>query len=716
MRKKSFIFLLLLFPVVLNSCISGNKKSIDRYALVTRHNITTSKINPLNSLTAGNGEFAFTVGITGLQSFPEFYKNGIPLGTQSQWGWHSFPNPENFSLNDVLKEYKVGRDSVPYVYQFTNSKNVRKNEASLWLRQNPHRLNLGLIGLEIYRNDSTKCKISDIHDPVQQLNLWKGEIISRFRIDDIPVEVITYCHQNLDMISVRIKSDLISSGKIKIKISFPNVVSDRSRPAYYLNDTVNYISEKTENSKRSATICRKLGTDSYYLKLDWSSGAKLEKSEREIYYLCPTGKKNVFELSCLFSKEKSYDPLPDFKKTAKNNKEQWKGFWESGGAVDFSSCTDPRAFELERRVVLSQYLTKIQCSGSMPPQETGLTYNSWYGKFHMEMHWWHAIHFILWNRPEIAENQLSYYFHIFRRAKKTAELQGYEGVRWPKMTGPKGRESPSNVGTFLIWQQPHIIYFSELLYRYYHNDKAVLEKYKKLVFATADFMASYARPDSSGKSYVLGPALIPAQECFDPETTINPVFELTYWYWGLQTAQTWRERLGLEKNSQWQQVIDHLSALPVKDSLYLFTENTTDSYSNSRYLKDHPIVLGILGFLPKTKKVDNKIMLNTLEAVKKDWDWQSTWGWDFPLAAMNATLLNKPDLAVDFIMMKTAKNTYLLNGHNYQNEILTLYLPGNGALLTAVAMMCTHRNDKGTNGFPSNGKWNVRYENLHSLF
>jgi hypothetical protein len=80
----------LLFSIVLNSCNSGNKNSIDRYALVTRHNITTSEINPLNSLTAGNGKFAFTLGITGLQSFPEFYENGIPLGTQSQWGW-DFP-------------------------------------------------------------------------------------------------------------------------------------------------------------------------------------------------------------------------------------------------------------------------------------------------------------------------------------------------------------------------------------------------------------------------------------------------------------------------------------------------------------------------------------------------------------------------------------------------------------------------------------------------
>ncbi|MCB0368817.1 MAG: hypothetical protein KDD45_05045 [Bdellovibrionales bacterium] len=57
------------------------------------------------------------------------------------------------------------------------------------------------------------------------------------------------------------------------------------------------------------------------------------------------------------------------------------------------------------------------------------------------------------------------------------------------MVDPSGEESPSAVGVFLIWQQPHPIYFAELLYRYYH-DKNILEKYKELVFKTADFMAS----------------------------------------------------------------------------------------------------------------------------------------------------------------------------------------------------------------------------------
>src|SRR5690606_7071698 len=101
-----------------------------------------------------------------------------------------------------------------------------------------------------------------------------------------------------------------------------------------------------------------------------------------------------------------------------------------GAAVDLAGCTDPRAAELERRIVLSQYLTAIQCAGSMPPQETGLTCNSWRGRSHLEMHWWHAAHFALWGRPALLERSMDWYRRILPRAQETAHLQGCRGARW----------------------------------------------------------------------------------------------------------------------------------------------------------------------------------------------------------------------------------------------------------------------------------------------
>ncbi|GAH01752.1 unnamed protein product, partial [marine sediment metagenome] len=206
-------------------------------------------------------------------------------------------------------------------------------------------------------------------------------------------------------------------------------------------------------------------------------------------------------------------------------------------------------------------------------------------------------------------------------------------------------------------------------------------------------------------------ALIPAQERFDSENTMNPPLELAYWYWGLKAAQAWRERLGLEKDQQWQDVIDHLADLPANENLYLFAENAIDSYTNPQFLGDHPIVLGILGFLPETGKTNREMVKNTLDKVQESWNWESVWGWDFPLAAMSATSLNQPQMAIDLLMMDTPKNRYLLNGHNYQDNVLRVYLPGNGGLLSAIAMMCSY-NEKNGNGFPDNEKWNVKYENF----
>ena len=77
----------------------------------------------------------------------------------------------------------------------------------------------------------------------------------------------------------------------------------------------------------------------------------------------------------------------------------------------------------------------------------------------------------------------------------------------------------------------------------------------------------------------------------------------------------------------------------------------------------------------------------TLDVDWADWDWPSTWGWDYPMMAMTAARLGEPDMAVDALLMDTPKNRYRANGHNYQRPGLTIYLPGNGGLLSAVAMM-----------------------------
>ena len=87
---KQFEIYKLLFLSLLCLENSHAQTKIDRQALVQRHTIVVTKADSLASLTLGNGGFAFTADITGLQTFPDFYAKGISLGTQSDW--HSFPN------------------------------------------------------------------------------------------------------------------------------------------------------------------------------------------------------------------------------------------------------------------------------------------------------------------------------------------------------------------------------------------------------------------------------------------------------------------------------------------------------------------------------------------------------------------------------------------------------------------------------------------------
>jgi hypothetical protein len=125
-------------------------------------------------------------------------------------------------------------------------------------------------------------------------------------------------------------------------------------------------------------------------------------------------------------------------------------------------------------------------------------------------------------------------------------------------------------------------------------------------------------------------------------------------------------------------------------------------------------VLGSFGILPENNLFDKEIMKSTFHWIWNNWYWDSTWGWDYPMVALSAARMGMPDQAIEALLMNRRANTYLLNGHNFQNDRLRIYLPGNGGLLTAVAMMCAgwDGSENDLPGFPHNGQWNVKWEGL----
>jgi hypothetical protein len=684
-------------------------RSIDRAALASRHSPVLRKLEPLSPLSVGNGEFAFTADITGLQTFPREYENQMPLCTMSQWGWHSLPLPDALRAKTLrLTQYDTYGRSVGYA---TSSEG--QAELYNWLRENPHRLHLGQIGLRLVKSDQREAEAGDITDIEQRLDLWTGVLTSRFKFEGKPVTVTTAAHPVLDVVAVAIESPLIREGRLAVRFAFPYGSPNMQAADWQRPDK--HKTELLQQKSNAVKLHRQLDADEYSVAVNWQGQASFAAGGAHIYLLTPARQNSSLEFVAAFSPNHSAKALPTAAHTFRASAGHWQRFWTQGGAIELADSRDRRAMELERRIVLSQYLTAIQCAGSRPPQETGLTVNSWYGKFHLEMHWWHAAHFPLWNRLPLLEKSLAWYDSILESARNLAKSQGYKGARWPKMVGPEGRDSPSPIGPLLIWQQPHPIFYAELCYlsQKAGGNRRALQRYQRMVFESAEFMASYAFFDGKARRYVLGPPVIPAQENHPPRETWNPTFELEYWAYGLKVAQRWRERLGMKRNPLWDRVIHQLSPLPVKNGVYLAHENCPQTYTERHH--DHPSMLGALGVLPGDL-VDRETMRRTLHLTMKDWQWDKTWGWDYPMTAMTAARLGEPKIAIDALLMTTEKNRYLPNGHNWQRANLPCYLPGNGGLLYAVAMMAggwKGAPQAQAPGFPADGSWTVRSEKFN---
>ena len=536
------------------------------------------------------------------------------------------------------------------------------------------------------------------------------------------MDTVTVCHPSHDAIAVRIQSEALTDKALRVRFAFPYTsciypwIESPFSPGNKGRADAKARGEKwkvTVDSQDSRHVVIRHAADAtvYFATLWFSSGASVQRTDDETFVL--SSARRSLEFTIEFTPDRALAAPLDCEATLREAAYYWDSFWTVGACLDLARSTDGRAGELERRAVLSQYLMAIECSGHLPPQETGLSGNSWYGKFHAEMHWWHGVHFPLWGRAALFERSMAWYQRILPVAKKLASSQGYRGARWPKECGPEGRVNPSIIGPFLIWQQPHPIYYAELFYRE-RPDRHTLEQYSEIIEQSAEFMASFAEYDSAQQRYFLGPPLIPAQETYPPQQTFNPTYELSYWAWGLKTAQRWRERRKLARNTEWDHVIEHLSPLPVNEGVYLGAESQPDLWQNNR--KDHPSFLAALGVLPGDM-VDRETMRRTLHRTLDSWDWGQTWGWDFPMMAMTATRLGEPDVAVRCLTMDVQRNRYTLNGHCNQRKFLAGYLPANGGLLTALALMTAGWEDglRDAPGFPKDGKWQVKSEGLRPL-
>jgi len=572
-------------------------------------------------------------------------------------------------------------------------------------------MNLGRFRLR--RNDGRDLLPSDIAHLSRSLELWSGVQTSQFDIGGQPVRVETCVHPASDAVAVRVESPLIDRGELGVTLDFP----------YPGLSNGPWVGDFTQADAHETTLRRSSGNSAEFLRqidavrsqvtLLWSSGGELTthtpnpKPRQHSYHLSARGSR-ALELVCAFSTNGISAPLPSYPEVKRACGARWESYWKSGGAIDLSGSSDPRWRELERRVVLSQYEMAAQSAGSFPSAEIGLMgLDPWRGQFHMEMVWWHLAHYALWDRSPMAERALSCYKRFMPVSRQLAAQLGYKGVKWPKSVGPEGRSAPWVGNQVLLWKQPHPIFFAELEYRS-RPTRATLEKWAEVVHQTAEHMADYPTLDPTSGLYSLVPSMPPSEQGITRDT----VFDLAYWRWGLEQAQQWRLRLGLAREPRWDEVRKQLVPLPVDDGVFVHSAEWHDTYTKRAW--EHPDPIGVFGMLPPIQGVDRDTAHRTVLKVWQTWDWNRCWGWDFPWMAMAAARVGEPQVAVEALLKNAgSRNGYDERGINTGGPCP--YLPGNGGLLYAIAMMAAGWDgapQKEAPGFPSDGKWVVKWEGL----
>ena len=396
---KKFVYLTCFYCFLLSIVVFVHAEPIDREAVIKRHRVFTTGTLSMSPAQVGNGKFAFGMDVTGLQTF-------APFNTLSDWAWHSFPLPEGMNLEDY-KPQIVETYGKKVAYFNTDPEHP---EVSEYLARNPHRFNLGRIAFRLLRDDGKEAREIDLRAVRQEMDLWSGIVYSRFELNKKEVRVSTVCHPEKDMIGVTVESGQLKEGKIAVYLDF-SYPETRQFPHFMGRyDTVS-AHQSTLEKIAANTVCisRVVDNTHYFVTLSWEGQADLIREENTHRFILQPKDGETLSFTCCYSPEKQQENMESVASIKKKSAVNWEKYWRSGAAIDLSGSKDPRWLELERRIVLSQYIMRVNEAGLFPPQESGLVNNGWYGRFHFEMIWWHGVHYGLWNRMEYFNNYLNIY-------------------------------------------------------------------------------------------------------------------------------------------------------------------------------------------------------------------------------------------------------------------------------------------------------------------
>lgn len=349
---------------------SAATSTIDRKRIVARYNPMRTASSASTPMQVGNGDFAFGADVTGLQTF-------LPWAIMSSWGWQNDSLPAGKTWADVENYKGASWDFHGRLvqYEFDGADAAVQQ----WLTANPNRVNLGRIGLVFGDGEGTAVNVTEaeLQDVRQEIDLWTGTMSSEFSYNGERVSVKTYSAQSSSTVGIVVKSALVASGRLGVFLDFPwndgankfsapfvgswNMTSNHTTILDLVEGRESNIQAQISHTLVNSTFITSVGGTPFSISRD--------SSQAHRYSLFPKRSSATFELSVDYSLDAPSDVV-SVDNIVKESTAAWEGFWSQGGFVDvYTGSTDSRAAELQRRIILSRYLMRVNEAGDLPPQE-----------------------------------------------------------------------------------------------------------------------------------------------------------------------------------------------------------------------------------------------------------------------------------------------------------------------------------------------------------
>ena len=325
-------------------------------------------------MQVGNGHFAFGADVTGLQTF-------LPYAIMSDWAWKNDSLPPDRTWADIENYEGVEWDFHGRLvqYEFDGEPEVQQ-----WLISNPNRVNLGRIGLLFLDSDKKVMNVSesDLTGVAQKLDLWTGTMTSRFSFAGHEITVTTFSAQSSSTVGINVQSSLLQTGRLGIFLDFPWNDGSQKFSAPFVgswNETSNHtttlhvggslgqgVQAQVHHTLVNSTFLTSVGGDHFTISRDSPATHR--------YSVIPTKHDKSFSLSVAYSAPGPTVPLLQYDAIAAESTLSWEEFWSKSGFIDvFTGSSDSRADELQRRIILSRYLLRVNEAGNNSPQEVRQT-------------------------------------------------------------------------------------------------------------------------------------------------------------------------------------------------------------------------------------------------------------------------------------------------------------------------------------------------------